>query len=97
MRYLLLLLLFPFVVAAEQVAVISKGAESIELHDSPIHGLCPKDLKEAVYKSPSQTVEGCWKFFPEHGAIVVAFVDGDGYAIPVDDFTWRRGRKPIST
>lgn len=98
MRYLLAALLFLSTnVAAEQVAVATDNGDSIELHDT-LHGKCPQGIKEAryVYKS-GQTVDGCWKFFPEHDGIAVVFEDGDALMVKVDRFTWKRGKKPVST
>lgn len=98
MRYLLAaLLFFSTNVAAEQVAVATDNGDTIELHDV-IHGKCPAGVKEAtyIYKS-GQKVDGCWKFFSDQDVIALIFEDGDALVVKVDRFTWKRGRKPVST
>jgi hypothetical protein len=96
MRYLLAaLLFFSTNVAAEQIGVVAKGQERIELHDTPIHGLCPKELKEAMYVAPQGQVPGCWRFEAERGAILTIFADGDVFLIPLGDFSWKAGKRPV--
>lgn len=97
MKYLLaLILLFPFAVSAEQVAVISDNGDSIELHDR-LHNKCPEGIKEAIYKwRNGRTVEGCWKVIVDRDAVYVVFFDGDAMLIPINGFTWKRGSKPAT-
>jgi hypothetical protein len=93
---LLGLLLFCLPVNAEQLAVATENGDTLELHDR-IHNKCPPGIYEAVYiYKAGRKVDGCWRFVSEKGAIFVVFEDSDQGLIPVDVFTWRRGRKPVA-
>lgn len=96
---LLLLLLLPLSVYGEQLAVATDNGDTLELHDR-VHGKCPPQLREAVYfyskAKGAPPVIGCWDFVIEANAIVAVFADGDVLTIPVDVFTWKRGKKPVA-
>jgi hypothetical protein len=96
---LLGLLVFCVPVSAEQLAVATENGDTLELHDR-LHGKCRPEYKEAVYiygqNKGRPPVDGCWKFISETGEIIVIFEDGDGGRIPVDVFTWKRGKKPVA-
>ena len=81
--------------SAEQVAIATAGPDSIELYDTPVHGLCPEGLKEALYKHPQAIIRGCWRMAPD-GDVLTIFEDGDAYKIPVNKFTWKSGKKPAT-
>jgi hypothetical protein len=94
------LLFFCVPASAEQFAVATDAGDTLELHDV-VHGKCPAGIREARYiydaKKGAPPVDGCWKFFPEQNVIALIFEDGDTLVVKVEVFTWKRGRKPVST
>jgi hypothetical protein len=96
MRYLLLALLFPLTVAAEQFAVAVDGGDSIELHDR-VHGKCGPGVKEAVYVyKAGMRLAGCWKYIADRDSVFVVFEDGDAFLVKSERFTWKAGKKPAT-
>ena len=91
------LLLFCVPGHAEQFASATHEGETIELHDR-LHGKCPPGIREARYVwADGKHLDGCWKYVSDKDAIFVVFEDGDAFLVKVDRFTWKRGRKPVST